>query len=359
MKISYKVPLTASAIILLAFLGFAWLQFNSTYKSLYAKIQAHVDETSVVLSKDIATWLGYRLAVINAISESVSDDFNTISIRRILRADSFASDFIMLFSGSAVNGETILSDAAVDLPPGFDSRTRPWYQLALTSDATVLTEPYQDGSNQARGLLITAAKKVIDPYGSVVAVIGGDLNLQTISNNINAINFNQAGYAYLVNKNGKIISHPDSNLYDKNISALYSETQPQITQQLQESKSDGKNVLTAFYPIDKVGGTNWYIGVVIDKNAALNDAYRLGQNAIFTAIIASLIASFVLYLLMNILLIKPVQRLTQASEDISRGDMGVKLVDVGRKDEIGQLALAVQRLQKSLNMALSRLGRKK
>jgi len=54
----------------------------------------------------------------------------------------------------------------------------------------------------------------------------------------------------------------------------------------------------------------------------------------------------------------PILKLTDAAERMSLGDLNVK-IDVQSRDEIGQLAGALGRMQTSLRMAMERLRKKK
>ncbi len=67
-----------------------------------------------------------------------------------------------------------------------------------------------------------------------------------------------------------------------------------------------------------------------------------------------LIILIVLSLVFHGLLVQPILRLSQAAERISRGEGGVEL-DTQRRDEIGLVATAIQRLQVSLGIAMDRL----
>lgn len=190
-----------------------------------------------------------------------------------------------------------------------------------------------------------------------IGAMGADIELEAVSTAVNAIDFSNTGYAFLLDNSGKIITHPKQGYYGKNISELFTGSKPSIDKKLQSAKIGSSPVLTAFYPLQAFKGSEkkWYVGAVVDENKILAPAYELGRNAIIAAIITAIISSLGLFFYMYDVLIKPVAKLTEQADSISRGQLREDVDGLTRKDEIGDLANALQRLQKSLSMAMDRL----
>jgi len=55
-------------------------------------------------------------------------------------------------------------------------------------------------------------------------------------------------------------------------------------------------------------------------------------------------------------LTRPIRRLTQISDGISRGNLAATIVETRRSDEIGSLARAIERLRANVKLAVDRLG---
>jgi methyl-accepting chemotaxis protein len=55
----------------------------------------------------------------------------------------------------------------------------------------------------------------------------------------------------------------------------------------------------------------------------------------------------------------PIRNLTVIADEISRGNLGAKIAETGRSDEIGALARAIERMGVSLQMAFDRLRKKR
>ena len=55
----------------------------------------------------------------------------------------------------------------------------------------------------------------------------------------------------------------------------------------------------------------------------------------------------------------PIRRLTAITEEISRGNFDQEVKEANRSDEIGALARSIERMTKSLRIALTRLSEKR
>ncbi|WP_227430881.1 cache domain-containing protein [Psychrobacter sp. I-STPA6b] len=357
MKISYKVPLIATSIILVAFAVFSFWQYNTIKKSLLEQSKQSINETSELLGESVGTWLNERVDTMQGMAEILSqdDDIDKADVYRVLNSTRF-NDLVSYYYGALdTDGQAI---SPTWQPEGeWDARTRPWYEVAKSSNKAMMTEPYPD--SQDNRLLITVVSQIFQGNQSIGAM-GGDIELADIADAVNAVNFNGSGYAYLVNKEGDIISYPDQSLYGKPISELYEGAVPTLTEGFQEAMIDGKKVLTAFYPLDNFTAIDksWYIGVVVDEAAVLAPANQLGKSAAITAVIAAILSSIIFYLFMLSSLIKPVNALTAQSNEISRGNFTEDVAGIERDDEIGELAKSIQRLQRSLKMAMERLSKR-
>lgn len=80
---------------------------------------------------------------------------------------------------------------------------------------------------------------------------------------------------------------------------------------------------------------------------------RMLAVGLFALLGAGLIAS-----VFNRSVSKPIESLTKAAEEISRGDFNQRIIGTGRQDEIGGLARAIERMSASIKLAIERFQRK-
>ncbi len=358
MKISYKIPLIGTGIIVTAFTVFAGFQYLQIRNNTLEQTQINLSETADALGSEVNIWLNSRLSVVKGMAELLLDDASDNHIASVIGSETFADLASYYYVGRESDGSITFSVDGIELPEGYDARARPWYLDAKNSDTAIITEPYIDATDHR--LLVTAAANIVK-NGQLKGVLGADIELKAISDALNTVNFNNTGYAFIVDETGKIITHPKKSLFNRNIKDMYNGKIPNLTGNLQQTSIAGQAVLTGFYPIKNFSSSknSWLVGLVVDEQKIMTPATSLGKMAVITAVLVVILSSLIFYVFMRSALIQPVNALHQQADEISHGRFTENLVGLDRSDEIGELAQAIQRLQKSLILAMTRLKSKK
>lgn len=92
----------------------------------------------------------------------------------------------------------------------YDPRTRPWYINAKRANDDIWTDPYIFFSSKRPG--ITAASPVIQTSNDLRGVIGVDIEIEAISEFLSNLKIGDSGAAMILNGNGEVIAHPNSDL---------------------------------------------------------------------------------------------------------------------------------------------------
>ena len=114
-----------------------------------------------------------------------------------------------IFVGYESDGAMYRSNGKNEMPSdkGYDPRTRDWYKIAKGAKAT-FSDPYKSSSSNAMMIAFSA------PIGDKgVAAMNADIS--SLSEEIMSISKTDYSYAYVVDKDGKIIIHPDKELVGK------------------------------------------------------------------------------------------------------------------------------------------------
>ncbi|MCB5162232.1 methyl-accepting chemotaxis protein [Marinomonas algarum] len=336
MKVSHKVVLSASIVVALAFSTYSWLQYNTLKSALYEKTVTSTQETSQSLAKQINNWLSGKVALINTLAQTIDADFSDETIQNAFDTPIYDDEFLILFGGLAKDGLPITNDPSWN-PTNWDGRERPWYDLAKKHQQAVLTEPYSDATT---GEILISVVANFSDKGIFKGAFGGDLSLETVSEAVNTLSFDHTGYAFLVNKSGNIISHPNADLNGKALTSLLEKNTSISSNNLVENQlKDGTSVLVSFSPLTDLYGADWYVGVVLDENKLFATVREFGWIAFFGTLIAILLVSVVLYVLVTRLL-QPLHALRNSLEEINggQGDL-TKRLDVTSNDEFGEVSV--------------------
>jgi methyl-accepting chemotaxis protein len=82
MKVSHKVALLASSIVLIAFALFSWIQYNTVRNALYEKTEQSTHEATGALGLQVTNWLNGKLVLIDMMSEIMNENLNSSTIQQ-------------------------------------------------------------------------------------------------------------------------------------------------------------------------------------------------------------------------------------------------------------------------------------
>ena len=253
--------------------------------------------------------------------------------------------------------------------PNYDPRVRGWYQNAITSKNLTWSAPYVDEAGH--GLMVTCSAPVESAGQNGTWVIGADLTLETINQQIIKTRIGERGYSMLIDNAGNVIARPGltsgdttwdesfktENLLQSNNSDLRNVASAMVAGKTGIERvrfSDGERYI-AYAPVKKM---NWSIGVVVPVDEITSPAATTGDtitataqksgvyfieriDALKTVLLLTLffimVALGVLSFWFSQLITRPLEQLRKGSEAIGKGNLDYQ-VDIRSGDEFELLA---------------------
>ncbi|HVP93605.1 MAG TPA: SpoIIE family protein phosphatase [Methanoregulaceae archaeon] len=292
-----------------------------------------------------------------------------------------------VYAGSE-SGITRLYPWASGIAPSFDARNRGWYTAAMSAGSTTWSAPYVDVTG--RGLMVTCSRPVRNDENGWTWVIGADVTIETINQQIINTQIGRSGYAMLIDEKGNIIARPGatagSRQWDEifEMENLSDSENPGLREAAAEMITGGSGVkevqfgegdkFVAFAPINS---TNWSVVVVMpvdeitaparDTGAkikiATGDAELHIQEQVDRMKQAFLVLFILLFALIAGLTIvfarvitDPLRRLSKGSEEIGHGNLDYK-VEVRTGDEFEDLAQSFNTMGSDLKNYIGELKR--
>lgn len=350
MKIAHKVGLAAAGVLFLTTSLLSLAQVNQVRSTLRSQVEASISESSNALARQIENWLNAKLKLIDLMADSIDSNYSPEEVQRLVDAPMLKNEFILVFGSLEADGKPIKNSDDWQPAANWDGRQRPWYATGKAASTALLTEPYVDSTS---GEILISAVGQIRNGGQFLGAFGGDIRLKTIADAVNNLDFNGAGYAFLLSRNGNIISHPDSELNGKAYSALFDGKSPALNKDLQELRGGDKDLLVSFTPLPNLKGMDWYIGVVLDKSIVMAEADALSWRAVIGTVLGVIISLIVLGVLMNSLL-RPLDHLSASLKEVNsgEGDLTRRLPATGN-DEISLVSHEFNRFLQSLQTLIS------
>ena len=325
MKIAHKVGIAAAAVLFLTTGLLSLIQVSQVRDSLRSQAEASISDTSSTMAHQIENWLNAKLHLIDLTAQTIDSSYSPQELQRVIGAPILKDEFILVFGALETDGKAISNTESWKPAADWDGRRRPWYATGKSGGRATLTEPYIDTTTSE--LLISATAKISDA-GRFLGVFGGDISLQRIADAINTLDFNGAGHAFLLNRSGKIISHPRAEMNGKPYTELFDGAQPALDNTLREVTGGGKTLFVSFTPLTGLQGMDWYIGVVVDKRIVMAEADRLTWMAVAGTAVG-VVVSLVLLILLVTRLLRPLgcepDEAAAIMEKVADGDLTTEI----------------------------------
>lgn len=212
-----------------------------------------------------------------------------------------------------------------------------WYKDATNAEGDIAwTQPFVDVVSG--DTVVAAAKGYYGETKELIGVVSVDIEVKNLIQMINNIAIGDTGYAVIYDETGQIIAHPDENMIGKNQTNEFANDRLLTDENsgLVESELDGKNV-TIGYAKNEL--TNWTIAGIVHQADLTKKSRGMIGKIIVTLIVVGLIAIFLASLIVR-RVTSSIQRVVQRMQQISRGELKVKPLEVTSSDEIGQLVVA-------------------
>lgn len=332
-KFTHKVMLATSLSLALVLGAFTLSNFLQMRDQVHTDLHRQLQALSESVSQNIADWLNAKMAIIQATAEVTDPNDEQSAITERLIQSRISGEFKNVYLGLP-SGTFILDDPSIALPPDYDARQRPWYQLAVEEGGATFTEPYIDVTTDE--LTISAVQPVYSGQ-QLQSIVGGDIMLDNISAIVNNINFMGLGYAFLVSGDGNILSHPDESLVDSSIREHLGSA-AQIDRAFNGYQINEQDYLVSFVPVEGIPGVVWHLAIAVNEQQAFARVADFAWTAVLYMVLG-VVAIVVLFSWLLKVLLTPLTRLNLAVRDLASGEGDLtQRLPVQGNDEFAELS---------------------
>lgn len=232
-----------------------------------------------------------------------------------------------------------------NLPVSYDPRNREWYKEALKDKLTVWTSVYKDQPTEKN--IVTIAKPIFND-GSLIGVVGVDLNMDTITEYLSQIKIGNTGFFIMTDKNNNIMVHPVRDLIGEKLP----EDNLRLALSQQEKgaigyKYNNTDTLAVFRTLSK---SNWKVIGVIQESEVMSFSHQLLWNILISGIVI-IVISYIVGILTTNKITKNLNLLVEDIKNIEHGELRIKS-KINGGDEFGVIAKHLNDMVSKLNLLL-------
>jgi len=234
---------------------------------------------------------------------------------------------------------------------------RPYFRQTMAARESVVSEPFR--SALTRRPVVSVTQPVIDRRGNIVAVLLGGIDLlrPSFAAQIDALRAGEAGYLFIVAKDGTVVHHPNKALLlarpgEEAHPVLHAvRTAPEGWRT--DMVDGGSRALVAWRRLAHV---DWTIAVSYPLRSAFAPMVSVRLNSFAAAGLFTVLAGLFGWALVKILL-EPLDKLQQNIEAHDAGAAGIEVFDTQERDEFGLLSRALYRLSRHRQQSERKLQR--
>ncbi len=196
--------------------------------------------------------------------------------------------------------------------------------------------------------------------GKFLGVVGIDASLETVQEKLRHIRPLGTGHVILVANNGKLVAHPDKRKIGIPVDSVMPELVAThlLDRKIREGQAfngrytnpvDGEDYYISLVPV-VIGNTDtpWAVGIVIPKTTILADARETFWKTLVAGFLGLLIMAGVVVFVSG-RITRPLKKTTRVLDLLARGIIHKEEeLIAGTRDELGQMAFALDRLARSL-----------
>ncbi len=193
----------------------------------------------------------------------------------------------------------------------YDPRKRDWYKEAMENRVLGFSTPYVDADSFE--FTVSAIAPLYGPTGELEGVIGEDIFLDTLKNELTQVQVSNSGYGFLYDQNGFILSHPNTNYITRKI------TEVPFFHEIQSGTEVGNGVIsfthngqTLLVYLKQLPSTGWTMGVVVEQDVVYQPV-----NTAFGQFLMINVVALALIFVLSRYFVKMEIELNRYSEEIS------------------------------------------
>ena len=209
-------------------------------------------------------------------------------------------------------------------------------------------------------MVVTYATPII--YANqIFAVMTATIYASQLSEITDKISFGKTGRAYMIKKDGTVIANKDSKLVKNqyNVNNEFKKD-PSLKElvDIQKKMSLGDNGvgeykfkgISQYIGYAPIKGTEWSLGVVINKSEMLAELNTFLKNIVISAVIAQIVA-FILVLFISKKLSGGINLVSKHLKGLSLGNLALEIpkTNLNNKDEVGEMTRSMKNMQEAFH----------
>ncbi|MFT9850434.1 methyl-accepting chemotaxis protein [Aneurinibacillus sp. REN35] len=344
-----KLLLVIIPIIVIALSFVAWLNHHKAKEFLESNFKERAFIQLELLNSKVNDWLGQQKdRVTNMASSMDIRGMNAHTQLAYLESKLKEYNEYEMFFIADPSGKAFTTEGQE-----VDVGNRDYFKKVTSGQPYAISDPLI--SRASGKMIVVIASPIYDQHNKVSGMLGATVPIGTMNEIVGTQKIGQTGYAYMVKKDGMVISYPDQkeilklNVLKLNIPTLQEGIEEAFTGKTGYKRYTYKGVdKYAFF--SQVPTTGWVVAITAPVEEASSQLNYLAKLSFVTATVV-LVFAVIILVIFSSRFVRPIRHLSELTAMIADGDLTVKTPNRS-KDEVGVLSHNFNQMVESVHMLL-------
>jgi len=348
-KFRFKIPLRRKLLFFLLLVGILPLLIISLLTSIQVQnsLKTSVSNNLTSLSVEV-------MRSIEGVIQDVYSDVELLAANPLIKSKEASRqeklsemrkihDFYGIFEDITLvdlKGNVIASTTYLSSPAWI---TKQYYQAAKEGQTSI--SPVHISLAPFKVILVSASP-VKDKAEKITGVVAGQLNMETVWDITKRISVGAEGFAFMINKGGDFIAHPDTDkiLSKAPYSQFTQEVLPRHRGVVNYTDEDGEQMIAGFVSLSDprlvTKGWKLVIAQPVKEAYALVTSYQRQALGLFVGLLIFIV---IMNYFLSGTIVRPIRQLTDATRKIAEGKLDTR-IEVKTGDEIEYLSTSFNKM---------------
>ena len=286
--------------------------------------------------------LDARRNVLRAVADSLAagGGHDSASLQRFLSAQTVLGKEFYSAGVVAIDGTLLASVSPFKPQAGMNLKGRPYFEQTLATRRSVISAPLNGSISGMPVVVVT--QPVVDAQGAMRYVLAASVNLRQpdFLGRLQKLKPGKGGYLYIMTHEGVIVEHPDKSRIMQHVDAHGPVSEPTRRAMqgfegwLAGTTTAGVDALFAYH---RIGTTGWILASVYPMEDAFAPLHAIRSKILLAALLLAALAGLAGWRVV-LRLLRPLARLRHQVHEIRRHRLGIEVLQIERRDEIGDLS---------------------
>ncbi|MDR9468611.1 methyl-accepting chemotaxis protein, partial [Marinospirillum sp.] len=334
LSLQRKFLISVSALMLAALAMLSLLAGQLLTREVDQAVASEMHNTLQTAQSRTSEWLTGKKDQLQALARHLpGEPENRETWESFLTIAREAQGFDLVHIGTA-DGQVIQSQPPIELPPGADPRTRPWFMQAQEKGELILTPVYVDLLTGDLNMTLAVPLKENPNH-----ILGGDLYISAVVDELLQQKMRWNSQLLMLDAEGRVLAHSNPELLQKELQ----EVLPGFQQQGEGIQQVEFNAQPWLASAIRIEDTGWQFLLLVDADEVQAVSNQLLKLLGGLALLVTLVSGLLVYWL-ALTLTRPLQHFQQQLEGITQTLNLEERLEVPQQTEWYQLASQTNRL---------------